>query len=254
MLDAWLVTPVRRFVVLLVILSIPFYMLGVLVPLSALPIKLPLSALMAINPLIAAVILTYCTESIVAVRILLCKPFVDARIHPGRWHLVLLLLMPLLISASYGIKTLVDGRVTEVPTPPTALPVLLMVFIVSGYLEEIGWQGYLIAPLRARLGLLSAGFVLGVIWSFWHIIPFLQTGNSTGWVFWQSLFTLAFRMIIVWVCVRTGNSVFAAIMLHGTCNAAVFMLPNFGSAYDPMFAAMVTLVVVVIVYLWKGKS
>lgn len=244
----------RPFLLLLTLLSIPFYVLGALVPWNAMPIKLPLSALMAINPLIAAVTLTYRAEGMAGVRVLLHKPFVDARIQPVRWYFVLVLLMPILIVASYGLTVLTGRNVTDPQITLEVLPIMCVVFAVSAYVEEIGWQGYLFAPLHERLGLWGAGAAIGTVWAVWHTIPFIQTENPLVWVVWQSFFTIVFRMVISWAYTRTGDSIFAAILLHATYNVAVFMLPNGGSAYDPMLATLVTLAALVIVHQFIERS
>ncbi|MBK8029742.1 MAG: CPBP family intramembrane metalloprotease [Chloroflexi bacterium] len=122
--------------------------------------------------------------------------------------------------------------------PITALPIMSVIFFVAAVGEEIGWQGYAFEPLRTKWGMWGAGLGLGVVWAVWHIVPFIQTHNPIWWIVWQCVYTVTFRMIIGWGYTRTGNSIFAAVMLHATSNVAAFMTPNYGSGYNPLLAAL----------------
>src|SRR5437867_3882019 len=44
--------------------------------------------------------------------------------------------------------------------------------------EEIGWRGYALPRLSARLGLSSASIALGVIWACWHLPFFFISGTD----------------------------------------------------------------------------
>ena len=55
-------------------------------------------------------------------------------------------------------------------------------FLVGAVGEDMGWQGYDFEGLRDRASALNAALVLGVVWAFWHVIPFALMGRSGDWI------------------------------------------------------------------------
>jgi len=53
----------------------------------------------------------------------------------------------------------------------------------------------------------------------------------------QCLFTVAPRVLLVWIYNNTGKSVFAETVCHAMSNVRIF-LPNYGSYYDPRFSGL----------------
>jgi uncharacterized protein len=53
-------------------------------------------------------------------------------------------------------------------------PYVLIMILLGGGQEELGWRGYISDPLEARLGAWLGNLVLGVIWAFWHLPLFLS--------------------------------------------------------------------------------
>ena len=80
---------------------------------------------------------------------------------------------------------------------------------------------------------MEAGLILGVIW-VWHVIPYAQMGRSGDWIIWQCLGAIAMRVIIVWLLVNTGQSLFFAALFHTMINTPWGLFPNFGSYFDPL--------------------
>jgi hypothetical protein len=93
--------------------------------------------------------------------------------------------------------------------------------------EEIGWRGYALPRLTARLGLGGASVVLGLIWGVWHLPLFFIAGTDTTG---QSLpfFVLGVSTISValaWLYARTGGSLLLVMLMHAASNNTPHFIP-----------------------------
>lgn len=232
--------PVLLFLGLVFVLSIPIYVLGFIKPVEILP-GLPISSVGVIIPATSAFILLYRDERLPGVLKLLRRSFDIQRISNKIWYFVFLLLYPVITVLAY-ITIRASG--VEIPGPASStLAVILMVivFFISALGEELGWTGYATEPLLRRWGALSTGLLLGLVWAIWHGIPLIQAGRQAGWMAWWSLGTIAARIIMVWLYVNAGTSVFAAALFHATINLCWQLFPVNGSYYDPRVFSLITL-------------
>jgi membrane protease YdiL (CAAX protease family) len=100
--------------------------------------------------------------------------------------------------------------------------VLLLVIVVNGLGEETGWRGYLLPRLETRLGPLRATVVVSLVWAGWHIPQFFYLHSLRGFsplmipVWGYGLFCGA--VIMTWLFNRTGGSILAVAVFHGTYN------------------------------------
>lgn len=236
-------------------LSVPISLAGTLLEPELLP-GLPASALITpFCPLIAACLLVYRENKAKGVIGLLKRSFDYQRIRAKIWYSPVVLLMPGVMALEYGLL-----RLMGVPIPGQQFsiwtPVVLFVAFFSAALgEELGWMGYAIDPLQARLNALRASLLLGLIWSVWHFIPLVQAGRSAEWIAWWTLETVAQRVLIVWLYNNTGRSVFAAATYHAMLNLAWQLFPVNGSYYDPRITALiVSLSAVIVTVRWGPKT
>ncbi len=243
-----------EYFLLVFVLSVPFWIFGGS-PLP-LPINLPVSALGTFVPFVAAAILFYRQSGFTGVKELLKKAWDYRRIKNPIWYLPALLLAPLIYVFSYALMRLTGLPLPDTTKiPPLMVPVFFMMFLIGDAGEELGWSGYAIDPLQNRWGALRASFILGVVWAIWHGVAFVQTHHSASWIIWQSIKTVAMRMVIVWIYNNTGKSVLAANLYHTTDNVSWSLFPNYGSHYNPRVTGLFTwLVVVLIIFGWGAKS
>jgi CAAX protease family protein len=94
--------------------------------------------------------------------------------------------------------------------------------------EEIGWRGYALPRLAARLGLARASLVLGLIWGCWHLPQFFIREADT---YRQSFFVyvlgvMAFSVVIAWLWERTGRSLLLPMLLHAAWNNSKDIVPS----------------------------
>jgi membrane protease YdiL (CAAX protease family) len=115
---------------------------------------------------------------------------------------------------------------------PFGMPAILfpLTFLIGGLIddgatdEELGWRGFALPSLLAKLPPLAAALILGVIWWFWHFpreVPGLALGGlSWGFVEGQAEFlalVVAMTVVMTYFFHRTG-SIVPAILLHGWGN------------------------------------
>ena len=240
------------FFLMVILLSIPFFLF--LAPGGRLPFAtfLPVNALMTFVPMIVAVGLVALQEGNADAMNLLRRALDFRRIKRLRWLLAAIFFMPVAFGLQYGVIRLFGVALPDVEgIRITAILAYFVMFFVGAVGEEIGWQGYGFAGLRERASALNAALVLGVVWPFWHVIPFALMGRSGDWIIWQCLVIILLRVIIVWLFVNTGDSLFIAALFHAMSNLVWGALPEIESSYDPFALVLVLLpATVAIVVLW----
>lgn len=173
-----------------------------------------------LGPAVAALVVTFATKGRAGVRRLL------ARLHPGRvplwgWGVVVatggLCLLPLLTHGS-GDPLSYSGAPTWGPA------VLLYVLVVNGIGEELGWRGYLVEELAARMRLTGVAVTVWAVWALWHLPLFLVVtnlrdlgwGGRLGWL----LGLLCGSVVLTWLYLRGGRSVLLVAVWHLVFNLA----------------------------------
>ncbi len=239
-----------RFCLLTFMLSVPFFLLSAATSLQLLP-GIPVSAFMFVCPGMAAAILVYEESKSTGVRILLNRALDYRGIRPKLCYVPLTLLMPAISLLTYGMMRLAG---MPIPVPQFSLPATLAMFVafcLAAVGEELGWSGYLIDPLQERWGALRASVLVAVVWAVWHYVPLIQVRRSTTWIAWWSLYTVALRVLIVWLYNNTGRSVFAAILFHAFSNVSSV---TYSCYYNPRITGLIVAFVATIVVLVWGPQ
>jgi membrane protease YdiL (CAAX protease family) len=227
------------FVVVLLGLSVPFWILGARTKLF-LGDGLPVSALMAVCPLGAAVLLTRVHDGAVAVRDLLRRPFDYWKVEDARWVAVAVTLKPGLVVLSY-ILMRSAGLPIPLPQPTVRLAaVAFAAFFIAAVAEETGWTAYATDVMARSHRTLLVGIAIGAVWAAWHLIPLWQANRSTTWITWHALETIASRVLMVWLYRSNGGCVFLPILYHAADNVGWLLLPGGGSQYTPQVTAPLT--------------
>lgn len=243
-----------QFFALVFALSIPFWLLGAVTKRQLLP-GLPVSALGFFCPAAAALVLVYGENGTAGVSALLKRSFDYERIRARIWYVPVILLMPAVVVSSYWLMRLTGA---SLPRPQFTAPAVLitsLAFFVAALGEELGWSGYVIDPMQERWGALPASILVGFVWASWHFVPFLQVHRSLAWIAGQDLFTVAARILLVWLYNNTGKSVFAAAVCHATGNVSWLLFPIYGSYYNPRVAGLIAAFTAVIVtVVWGPRT
>ncbi len=237
------------FFLLATVLLIPFLVYGALTGLQLAP-GLPVAALAVFCPMLAASILVYRQDKKAGVVALLKRSFDFQRIKNKWWYAPILLIMPLAMTLSFWVQ-----RLTGVPIPNPQIDVvqalaLCVACFIGALGEELGWSGYAIGPMQASLGALRASILLGLFWAVYHYIGLVEAHRSVEWIAWWTLYTVASRVIMVWLFNNTGGSVFGMILFHMMINVTWLLYPVDNSFFDPrvtglILAAIATSVVIV---------
>jgi uncharacterized protein len=238
-------------------LSIPFLILGFIITDTSqiIPINLPISALMAICPLLAASILVYQKRKFHSVIALLKQAFDCQKIIDKNWYIPIIFLMPTTAILSYLYLNFTEVLLPKPQLSFLSIIIFFFVYFIGAIGEEIGWSGYIIEPMQNKFGALKASIFLGIIWAIWHIIPYYQAHQSTNWIVWQCIGTVFLRIIMVWIFNNAGKSVFAMVLFHTMINISPYLIPKYGSHYDPfLFCMLLMLIVIIIIFLWDSKT
>jgi|CXWL01.1.fsa_nt_gi membrane protease YdiL (CAAX protease family) len=248
-----------NFILLLFGLSIPLWVIGAMYDVQLFPgfklFQLPLAM-----PAVAALILIYRENGKDGVVALLKRTYDFHNIKPRIWYLPNLLIYPSISFLGYLILRLSGA---SIPAPQFSLVILLgysTVFLMT-FGEELGLTGYAIDPLQKHYSALTSGILIGLIQAGYHIPGFIISGYySFDWIFWHVHYTIAGRILFVWVYNNSGKSLFSMALFHWTFGLYTILWPttNLQKAlpvYNPRIAAFIIISYVVLVtFLWGSKT
>jgi len=183
------------------------------------------------------------------------------RVHV-RWYGIALLTAPLLISATLlllsGTSPAYLPAIVTSDAPISLLLTGVVMGLVVGFFEELGWTGFAIPKLRQQYGVLTTGLLLGCFWGLWHLPLFLGSITSSGTVppvlyLMVLLFSFlpAYRVLMVWVYEHTG-SLLTMILMHAPLSASQLVLipPEITSiqivTYNLIFTALLWMLIAVV--------
>ncbi len=196
------------------------------------------------GPIIAGVLLTGIFYGRPGLRELLSR-LLKWRVG-ARWYAVALLAAPLSLSITLFVLTYTSpvflpgifatsNNVSllfgfSANEKATFLLFALVLGLVNGFIEELGWTGFAIPKLTPRYGVLSTGLVVGFLWGAWHFLSnYLGSASDAGGLslllYMPVLlfsFLPPFRVLMVWVYDRTG-SLLLAILMHASLNVFWFI-------------------------------
>ena len=93
--------------------------------------------------------------------------------------------------------------------------------------EEIGWRGYALPRLGARLRLGWASIILGAIWASWHLPLFFLPDSDTyhqSFIVYITQVT-AISVAMAWLWERTGRSLLLIMLMHAAINNTQDIIP-----------------------------
>jgi len=250
---------VSRYLLLLFGLCLPVWVLGALFDVELFPGFKLFQAGLAM-PATAALILTARERGWAGIAALLRRTVDVGQIKPRIWFLPILAVYPSLGLINYGVLRLTG---TDIPPPTFSLVGFVgygTVFFMT-FAEELGLTGYAIDPLQERHGALATGLILGLVWAGYHVPGFVISGYYTaGWIAWHAVYTVATRVLFVWIYNNAGKSLFSMALCHWTFGLFWSFWPqdNLQKAV-PFYAPQITATaavgyVLVVVWLWGPQT
>lgn len=88
----------------------------------------------------------------------------------------------------------------------------------GGMGEEIGWRGFALPVLLAKIGPVRASLLVGLHWSAWHFPALVRHDDWLYLFYGQTLFTTGLSFILTWLYLWSRGSLGCAVILHGAVN------------------------------------
>jgi len=158
---------------------------------------------------------------------------IDIRRIGARWHLAIWVLVPVLNIAAIALASVLCAATPQwnsllrfVAAPLSFVPFALGVLAFGPIPEELGWRGYALDGLQARLGALAASLVLGCVWALWHLPLFFMQGTFQSEQIGLELIPfaafnasiIATAVLYTWLYNNTARSTLSAILFHFVVN------------------------------------
>jgi uncharacterized protein len=179
-----------------------------------------LGPIFALGPFLAAIIVTALTRGTVGLKALLSRM---VRWRVGlRWYAAALLLPVAVYVVAVSLNILFGARASTAEQFGSwylifPLFAYSLLFPLSGaFGEELGWRGYALPRVEARLWALSAALIIGVIQTAWHL-PLFMIDRSTPPVPLIAGY-MSLGVLATWVFNNTRGSVLMTMVLHASFN------------------------------------
>jgi membrane protease YdiL (CAAX protease family) len=169
----------------------------------------------------------------------------------AKWYVAALLIAPFTVFATLlilslispvflpGIFTSGDNQIASMFGLADKSRTMFLLFVVilglfNGFVEELGWTGFLTPRLGVNHNLVARGLNVGVMWGLWHLLSnYLGSAPGAGTVSLPLYlavilfsFLPPFRILMTWVHDHTG-SLFVAIIMHASLDVFwILSTPN----------------------------
>jgi len=222
------------FLILTLVLSIPFYVWGALFPVEGLPFGLPISFLMIFVPFLLSLIFAWKENGIKEIS-LMFKSILDIK-DAKRWSVIFCIFcMPLVAALSYlTMKLFTFPLPTETIILHKEIPLMVILYFLGAIPEEFGWTYTLTEPLFKSYGSIKSGIIIGITWASWHIVPW-GWAHPSWWIFGMCVLNILMRIAMVDAYIYGGKSLFTGLIFHTMINVSMGIFPNNGSHMNTWF-------------------
>lgn len=120
-------------------------------------------------------------------------------------------------------------------SPPAPLYLLFVFFLLNVFLfggvEKLGWRGFLQPQFQERVSVLTASFMIGVLWWAWHLPLFLGHPNFTPdplFLVEYTTFVLGASTVLGALVNVTKGAVIPAVFMHAAINVGSILAGSGG--------------------------
>jgi membrane protease YdiL (CAAX protease family) len=174
---------------------------------------------------------------------------------PAGWYAVLLIPPILIFSILHLFKAVVSRTFA-----PNFFLFGLCFGLIAGFVEEVGWTGYVFPAMARKQNAFPAAVGLGFLWGAWHIpaVDYLGTATPHGsfWIPYFLVFTaamMAIRVLIAWLYANTGSVLLAQLMhASSTGSLVVFSPPGVTAGQETLWYGAYALVLWILVAVVVG--
>ena len=206
-------------------------------------------------PTVAAVVVTAILEGASGIGRLFRK-FIQFKIS-AKWYLAALLPLGLALLSAGIYLVVAGGRLPSgINLSPSFWVGLTIINLLEGPTgEEMGWRGFALPRLLERYSPLKAGILLGLLWGFWHLPLWINTGlTSVNLLLFCLFFILAITslsVLMTWIFCRTSNSLAPMTLAHFSFNAGFILFGSFIPTL-PFFGIVAALLLVTTIVVWAA--
>lgn len=221
----------------LVVVSGPLYLLGVFAPAV---VALVLTAQMGRGPAVLSLLRRTLEWSV-----------------DGRWYLFAVgYFAAVKMSVAIAYRLIIGHWPAFSQTPWFLMVLALLVSTPVQAGEEIGWRGYLLPRLSARVGLPAASIIVGFIWGCWHLPFFFFAGTDKSGQSFPAyvLGTIAISVAMAWLYWRTRGSLLLTMLMHAAVNNTNLVPAPAPTTASPFQLPTSLVVWLTVGFLWLGAT
>ncbi len=179
---------------------------------------------MLIGPSLAGVVMAYLADGKSGLRDLFSR--ICLWRVKSRWYSAILLFPVLILAVQLGLVALLSKDFA-----PHFFPMGVLIGLLAGFFEEIGWTGFATPRMRLKHSALAVGILLGAIHSLWHLAADYLGASGARGAYWMPHFTMflvamtAMRVLVVWVYTNTGSVLLAQLMHTSSTGSLSILVP-----------------------------
>jgi membrane protease YdiL (CAAX protease family) len=168
---------------------------------------------MILGPSLGSIALTALMEGKDGIKNLFAR-MKDWRVGLGNY--LPILTVPVL---STSVLLVLCASVSAIYRPSVNIGFGVAIGMLAGFFEETGWTGFALPRLQSKFNPTVSGVILGLLWSFWHIMADYWGNIANFGAYWFPHFILywiipltAYRILMSWVYKKTGSLLLGQIM------------------------------------------